>query len=193
MPSGIYCIGYEDFNDLNNIKLIFSPVIKDNRYLDFKPVAGLFNDNDFVKYVYHWIKDLRRMGMICNFSKIFDELNYNVVVSLSRIGNIKKMNNNAFNKNSVLVRRGLLRKKMANDYVINKLDNIFFFMQTRNIHLDFYNYEYELFESVEIGSLYFIMMKLKIDNQNLKRFRKIYIIYESKIFSYICDFIPLGE
>lgn len=193
MSANTYCIGYLDNNEPNCMNMIFKPVIRNIAYLDIKS-NGFFEEHDFVRYVYHK-RNIDNNDHIDNqqLNKIFDNMNLNVYVKMYKIGNIKKMNNDIFKKEPDLIRKDLKRKKIVSRYVMKTIDDIFYLMTMKNVTFDFYNFNYDLYESVLISGLYFIIMSSRIENEILKKFNKVFVVYNNKVFCYIIDIIPLGE
>jgi hypothetical protein len=188
MSNNMFCVGYftpNEKDNKNNIYLIFNPIIQSIRYLE---ICAEYNNNgsnsDFVCYVYK-NKDI--------LGAIFDDKRNNVSVKLIKIGNVRKIFNKIFINKPEHLKHNKFRHILAGKHIMNILDNIFYLMALMNFNIDLYNYNVVLYEIEEITEMYFLIMTFKTNNVNLKKFNKVFIIHNNKIFKYIFNFINLSQ
>jgi hypothetical protein len=174
----IKCLGYN--NDSGSITLIIKPLtnnILENIENSKTNKTIIEKNNDFIIYY-------------CNINNYqnesLDKTNGNLKLDLKYIGNFKKMNNDLFfNPNKFKILNRYVHKQNIN----NILDNIYFSLIKRKFVLNFINYDYKLYEINEGINIYILIAKLKVNIENIKHYRMVYIFHGVNVFYYLCTFI----
>ena len=174
----IHCLGYN--NEFNSVSLIIKPFISnifEILEISKKKKSVINSINDFVIY-YCCINNYKNDSL--------DITNGNLKLNLQYIGNFKKLNSDLYSNNKKFQ---LLKRYVHKERIRNILDTIYFNLIKLKYAIDFRNYDYDLYEINEGENLFVLIAKLKVNFENLKNYRMIYIIHGSKVFYYLSTFV----